>query len=225
MLELPTVTAICYEGSRLSPDQIKYYELMLRHVNRTVRFKSIKFFAHTPHQFEGVEQIAVPHTSRMDYSRWCLHQLGEHFDTEHVLIFQWDGYPLNPHLWTDEFLQYDYIGSPWTPKQHRRFRGLNPAKLVGNGGFSLRSRKLYQELFNHPTSNENEDLYICCDLRAALEANGVKFAPLDVAKRFAVEAQLSPEHTITNTFGFHGGHKSWVEAIPSYPQYANNFLP
>jgi hypothetical protein len=48
---------------------------------------------------------------------------------------------------------------------------------------------------------------------------------MDVAKRFAVEVQLSPEHTITNTFGFHGGHKSWVEAIPSYPQYANNFLP
>jgi len=223
MLELPTVTAICYEGSNLSSDQIKYYELMLRHVNRTVRFNSIKFFAHTPHQFEGVEQIAIPRTSRMDYSRWCLHTLGTYVDTEHVLVFQWDGYPLNPHLWEDEFLQYDYIGSPWLKHQHRKLRS-SPYQ-VGNGGFSLRSRKLCQELLKHPLSNENEDLYICLDLRPKLEEAGIKFAPVEVAKRFAVEKPISSEHTITNTFGFHGGHKSWVEAIPSYPQYANNFAP
>ena len=24
-----------------------------------------------------------------------------------------DGHIVNPHLWTNEFLKYDYIGAPW----------------------------------------------------------------------------------------------------------------
>jgi hypothetical protein len=139
-----------------------------------------------------------------------------------VLVFQWDGYPLNPHLWTDEFLQYDYIGAPWPTHHVSTSMG---GKQVGNGGFSLRSRKLYDALLKHPISMANEDLHICCTLRADLEAAGIKFAPLEVARRFAIEIPLDENHKLTNTFGFHGGHKSWVEAIPSYPQYANNFAP
>jgi hypothetical protein len=73
---------------------------------------------------------------------------------------------------------------------------------VGNGGFSLRSRKLLQALqdpslvMRHP-----EDLCICHDHRAWLEReHGMRFAPLALARRFAYE-RLLPEGP---TFGFHG---------------------
>jgi hypothetical protein len=73
---------------------------------------------------------------------------------------------------------------------------------VGNGGFSLRSRKLLQALMDpamvvrHP-----EDTCICHDNRQRLEdAHGIRFAPLSLATRFAYERVLPGGPT----FGFHG---------------------
>jgi len=72
---------------------------------------------------------------------------------------------------------------------------------VGNGGFSLRSRRLLQALEDpvivpsHP-----EDLCICRTYRARLEAQGLRFAPRALARRFAVE----DEPLRDDVFGFHG---------------------
>ena len=62
------------------------------------------------------------------------------FDSDYVLTIQEDGFPLRPGL--EEFVsKYDYIGAPWV--RHSTYYDLYPYKYcVGNGGFSLRSKRL-----------------------------------------------------------------------------------
>jgi hypothetical protein len=78
-----------------------------------------------------------------------------------VLVAQWDGFVWQHRMWDPAFLDYDYIGAPWPAhltrgEQHRNHR-------VGNGGFSLRSRKLQQFLAEDPRVEvtDNEDVVIC----------------------------------------------------------------
>ena len=33
--------------------------------------------------------------------------------TPHVLLIQWDGFVVNPSAWSDEFLDFDYVGARW----------------------------------------------------------------------------------------------------------------
>jgi hypothetical protein len=122
-----------------------------------------------------------------------LHDLAAHFTTNHVLCVQWDGYVLHPASWQDEFLQYDYIGAPWP-------QFADPMR-VGNGGFSLRSRRLVEACAVLPVSDQAEDVMICRTHRRMLEERfGIRFAPEAVAQRFAYErtARRGDE------FGFHG---------------------
>jgi hypothetical protein len=65
---------------------------------------------------------------------FVLHELHHYIDSDFVLLVEWDGYIINPTAWTNEFLNFDYIGAVWGHHKDG-FR-------VGNGGFSLRSRKL-----------------------------------------------------------------------------------
>ncbi|NKI93422.1 DUF5672 family protein [Rhizobacter sp. SG703] len=157
------------------------------------------------------------------YSDFMIKGLAPHLRTSHLLVVQWDGYVLNPSAWRDEFLSVDYIGAPWNHIPQ-------PWK-VGNGGFSLRSARLLQALQDpafvpaHP-----EDLYICKTQRTALEARGLRFAPLEMAERFAVEdGALS-----AGVFGFHGPYHlpallppaevlAFVESLPTRALRAHYF--
>lgn len=128
---------------------------------------------------------------REDYSRFCIMDLHTHFDTSHVLIIHADGWVVNPLAWTDDFLQYDYIGAPWWYTDEMN---------VGNGGFSLRSKKLCTFLSKaEMTHIHPEDHHICRTYRRSLEKAGFKFAPEDVARKFSVEGQRYNQQ-----FGFHG---------------------
>ena len=73
---------------------------------------------------------------------------------------------------------------------------------MGNGGFSLRSKRLC-ELTATPEFvyiDQNEDDLICHVNRHYLEFNGIKFAPAEIARYFSFEREL----TDIKTFGFHG---------------------
>jgi hypothetical protein len=135
-----------------------------------------------------------PISSRAEYSRFMLRDLAAHLATGHALCVQWDGYVLNPGRWDPAFLTYDYIGAPW-PQFADGMR-------VGNGGFSLRSRRLVEACAAIPVSDEPEDVAICRTHRRLLEERfGLRFAPEEVARRFAYE-RMSPTG---EEFGFHGG--------------------
>lgn len=141
--------------------------------------------------------------SKKDFSYFCMKELNDYFKTDYVLIGQYDGYILHEDMWDDEFLDYDYIGAPWPdflikegPKNYN----------VGNGGFSLRSKKLQTILQkdNNIILHEAEDIAICRLNRPYLENEyGIKFAPLEVAEKFSFEYISYYEQPFRKTFGVH----------------------
>jgi hypothetical protein len=139
-----------------------------------------------------------PLRSGDDYSRFCLRELRSRITTPFALVVQWDGYVLDPAAWTAEFLRYDYIGAPGFSSEAAR----HLPWVVGNGGFSLRSRKLLDSAAALPPfEGVAEDRLICEVYRRTLEEeSGVRFAPEALADRFAF-FQRDPRGT---TFGFHG---------------------
>jgi hypothetical protein len=154
-----------------------------------------------------------------DYSYFCVKKLNEYIDTEYCLIVQPDGFVTNPLMWTDEFLKYDYIGAPWDEKHSAMalgFANININNLnkipniVGNGGFCLRSKRFLQE-----SSKLNygffppEDVFLSTMSRDILYKNNIKFAPLNLACRFAIEHPTHNNEKTVNLdayFGFHGTH-------------------
>ena len=161
-------------------------------------FGRVLLFCHAwqpPAPLAGIEVVQIPEiTSGADYSRFVLRELPGHIHTPFVLITQWDGFVSQPEAWTDEFLQWDYIGAVW-PEQ--------PAgRNVGNGGFSLRSQRLLRAGLDERISEVHpEDVMLGRNHRALLEAeHGVRFAPPELARRFAFEN----ETPAAQTFGFHG---------------------
>jgi hypothetical protein len=132
-------------------------------------------------------------TSRADYSRFMLQKLAAEIGTSHALCVQWDGFVLHGANWNPAFLDYDYIGAPWP-----HFRdGHN----VGNGGFSLRSRRLLDACAGLPFDGEQaEDIMISRLCRPLLEQQGLRFAPEGLARQFAYERSRPSGRE----FGFHG---------------------
>lgn len=200
LLQLDQVTLCCVETRHL--------DLARRALERTVsqaRFARAVLFT-TP---VGVKELGQPvpglelHPignigSLGEYSRFVLHSLPELIGTDFALVVQWDGFVLDPGAWEPAFLDVDYVGAvwPWRP----------PGRRVGNGGFSLRSRRLMQEVRRlAPAIDAPEDMIICDRLAPALAAGGIRFAPDDLARRFSFE--LEPPRA--RTFGFHG--------LPNFP--------
>lgn len=131
--------------------------------------------------------------SRADYCRFMLRELAQHISTSHALCIQWDGFVVSGAAWDPHFLDYDYIGAVW-PHFHD---GHN----VGNGGFSLRSRRLLDACRTLPfNGSEPEDVLIGRLERPRLEGQGMRFAPEDVARRFSYERTKAAG----GEFGFHG---------------------
>lgn len=142
----------------------------------------------------GIEWRQIePIRSRADYSRFMLHHLADHVETSHALVVQWDGFVRDGQAWTDDFLNHDYIGAPWP--QYR------DGMAVGNGGFSLRSRRLLQATRMIACADQPEDVLICRTHRHKLEdEHGLRFANMDVARAFSYERGDSTGAQ----FGFHG---------------------
>ena len=138
--------------------------------------------------FSGAKLVPVTNiTSMRDYCDIMLKGMWPYVETSHIIFVQWDAMIHDPINWDDDFLNYDYIGAvwPWRPT------GQN----VGNGGFSLRSRKLLNAL-RHSSINlvpesehgVQEDNYIAIQHRTLLEQHaGIKFAPQELAAKFSYE--------------------------------------
>ena len=196
MLQLPNVTLCCVDA--------RNHAMALRALarcRRDIEFARTIFLTDAiPEQVDVPAEIDVipagPISSHDAYSRIVLKELYPHVATSHVLVAQWDGYVVHPEEWTDEFLGCDYLGAPWPDGQG--------GYSVGNGGFSLRSRRLLEALqddrFNVRT--EAEDVTICGVHRARLESDfGIRFGDVDLARRFSYELGPLPDE---KTFGFHG---------------------
>ena len=151
---------------------------------------------------DGVEVVAIPAIrSRAAYSQFMVKELARYITTDYALVVQWDGFVIDGNMWTNEFWNYDYIGAKW-PHVTGEFR-------VGNGGFSLRSKRLLGALTDSGITlnpDENEDEAICIRYRELLETKyGIAFADERVADRFAFDVG----RPVGPTLGFHGVFNFW----------------
>jgi hypothetical protein len=151
-----------------------------------------------------IRHVRIPDiTSVAQYSHFMVKQLGPYFSAGHALIVQWDGFITDASRWDPLFLDYDYIGAPW----------FDQPMSVGNGGFSLRSRRLVDALQQLDTPEVHpEDHVICGRYRPELERRfGVCFAPVDIASRFSWEA-VEPAEPTFGLHGFFNFHRAMSEA-------------
>ena len=163
-----------------------------------VEFARVILFTHgwmPKRVLPGIELVDIDaFQSAADYSRFVMRVLPLYIRTSHALITQWDGFVIDAKAWSPEFLVHDYVGAVW-PDQPE---GQN----VGNGGFSLRSRRFLRACMDPRLTQEHpEDEVLCRGQRAFLEReHGISFAPPKLARRFSFENELPSGPT----FGFHG---------------------
>lgn len=189
-LSLPQVT-LCAISSVNVPATIRAMEHSLEQVDFGVArlFTDAVVAAHPAIEIIPIRRLS----SSAAYSEFILCDLVDHIATSHCLIVQWDGHIIDAARWSPEFLAHDYIGARWPQ--------FDDGHDVGNGGFSLRSRRLMQLCrdpafrYHHP-----EDVAIGRVNRAWLEGRGMRFAPPMLADVFSAERAGD----LSRSFGFHG---------------------
>lgn len=194
MLALPQVTLVCVDA--------REPQLALAAMRRSmaqVRFGAALLFTDRRRLDEpprpDIDVVDTRIASSAAYSDFVLRGLLPHIATAHLLVVQWDGFVTDAAAWDPAFLQHDYIGAPW--------HDVAGDAGVGNGGFSLRSRRLLQAFTDDPAivASHPEDLCICRDQRQRLvERHGIRIAPRALAERFSFERTRPPGPS----FGFHG---------------------
>lgn len=128
-LQLPTVTLMCIDC--IGVDRaIK----VLEHCKSLCDFGAVKLLTSLPTDYTHAVKI-MPLNSLIAYSVFMLTRVHEYIDTTNVLIVQRDGWILNPGSFDPAWLELDYIGPIFI--QYDK---------VGSGGFSLRSKKIMQQV-------------------------------------------------------------------------------
>lgn len=206
MIKLDKVTIVGVAGTK-AEETLK----AIKYSKRQIEFGASKLITPTNIEDSEVEIINCEPLNYEQYNHFIVYRLHEYIDTDFALIVQNDGYVVNPDQWDEEFLEYDYIGALWPmPQDDFSFRDpQGNIQRVGNGGFTLRSKKLLslaKELnlkWKSYYGFYHEDGFFCCHNRNIYEQHGCKFATIDVASRFSHETMVE-ENYGKIPFGFHG---------------------
>jgi hypothetical protein len=203
-LNLKDVTLICIDD--MLPDKASK---IMEGVCERINFGEVKLLSSKEGGF--VTDKIKSFINIKSYNIFVIKEIYKYINTDFCMIIQRDGYPLNYEMWTNQFLKYDYIGAPWTwaPPEHQR--GVcRLGKCVGNGGFSIRSSKLLQEIASYDYDAKypeefggqlmQEDIFTCQWADDRLKSKGITYAPVELAHYFSVENQK-----YESQFGFHGG--------------------
>lgn len=217
MLNLNNVTLTCVVGLN---ELFEKSRLAVEYSCSQCLFSKVKIFSCIPFKHSFIECIETKEFSYEDYNRFMIEEMNKYIDTDFILHIQHDGFILNPEAWNDKFLEYDYIGALW-PVDLDDDPQVTENTRVGNGGFTLRSKKLLNTLaskykYDNSLSKywkqpHNEDALICRKWRSELEQNGIKFAPPEIAAKFSIEYEFQKEYEgqsfqnfkSIKTFGFH----------------------
>src|SRR5205085_391058 len=123
-------------------------------------------FSHVPADgaFRVIEIDRIDST--FAYSQFVFKDLPRVVETPFALMVQWDGYVIDANAWSENFRDFDYIGARWP--------FISDGMAVGNGGFSLRSRKFMSALMEprFPIGDSgNSDWLVCRSYRPQLEGD------------------------------------------------------
>lgn len=215
MINLPNVTLIAVGSTKVQETVVA-----LKKSYSKINFNCVKIVTHEKPE-NLPDEIKFEQCDRLksidEYSFYCIYKLTENVQTDYCLLIQHDGFVIRPEKWDNEFLNYDYIGAPWPIRQDAYIDPFDNHIRVGNGGFTLRSKKLLEvpskieipfevnvgTFYKHMNAGSyNEDGNICVHNRHLFEQLGCKFAPIEVACRFSQELDV-PEAKGIKPFGFH----------------------
>ena len=198
-LEEVTLATACWGNESFLTSAIWAY----KQFKNKVKFGEVIFFISESINTDEYKQFFADNNIRVEpvdkkynlarYSHFVIKDIYKYVNKDFLMLFQNDGFIENVDAWNDEVLDYDYIGAPWWYKDENN---------VGNGGFSIRSKKLLEVLSSDDKIKEfvPEDHHICRTYGKYLRDNhGIKFAPEPLAAKFSVE-----HGTYANQFGFHG---------------------
>ena len=192
-------------------------QLALKISSKNIEFGAVKLLSSSvpSTRSSDIEFVSIPPMNSRGYNRMIVEDLHKYFETSYCLVVQADGFVVNVDLWKQDFLEFDYIGAPWPDKvviiPSNKFLYLDNNR-VGNGGFSLRSRKLVEVTSKINFNSlkfpiKSEDLIICHYLYREMIKKGIRFAPPKIAAQFSIE---SPGNLygqdVNSVFGFHGKH-------------------
>ena len=168
----------------------------MKYCQKYFQFGKSILFTHENISVENIEVQQIDKLTYKGYNNFIL-KLADYSDNDYVMIVQDDGHIINQNMWDDRFFKYDYIGAPW-PKEESWIEKAPAWKRkyilknrIGNGGFSLRSKKFLQ--FSKQFQNVNvkdsdaEDFFLCCYKYDEAISYGIKFAPVNVAIKFSYE--------------------------------------
>ncbi len=222
-LKLPNVTLAAMTSVNLY-ETIKALEYSMR----GIEFGEVALITHRKPLFLP-EGIHYKHTSKLKdidaFNYKMVYELAEHIDTDYVLLVHYDGFVVHPESWRDEFLEYDYIGSPWPlPTNDYAYRDAKGEICRVGNSVSIRSKKLLEfpkqanlkwEILQD--GNYNEDIFLCCKYKNVIEDAGMRFAPIEVAKYFGHEHMIPEVMDVEEPFLFH----KWWGRNAQYPQFVN----
>lgn len=206
---MKTITIVIVDGIGESNNVIpiiKNSTSMLKAISNIKVNKSKLFTSENIEKNKEFDVIQIDKLSYIEYNEFILKYLNGYIVSDFVLICQSDGYVIDYNHWSDNFLNFDYIGAPWPNKEFKN--------RVGNGGFSLRSKKFLEvcsDLFkdypdipikyNHP-DYLHEDFLACNVYYNEMIERGIKFADVETASLFSIEHPVLEMKD--KTFGFHG---------------------
>jgi hypothetical protein len=192
----------------------------INYSRREINFKEAILFTDQDIHAEQIHTIKINKLNSIsEYSDFML-RLADYVDSDYVLIVQSDGFVLSANNWNPAWLKYDYISAPWPDspdwiqRQQMKEFMVGNWNRVGNGGFSLRSRKFLELSAKFDSClGFGEDNFLCLMKYNYMIDNGIKFAPVELAKKFSYENPLSEDGhkwndsvklEVGSIFGFHG---------------------
>lgn len=199
-INLNNVTLLGIDGAGNRPLITKALQLSKKNINyaKCLLLSPISSY----NNMEGIEHFSIPKMTYLEWNNFVFSKLNSFITTDYFLYVDTDGFVIDHTLWTDSFLNYDYIGAPWTSNQHLDYcyeHNIKCYSPVGNGGFTLRSKKLLNELQKiQYDSKYPEDAFICLSNFNYLISKGINFCPQDLAFRFSTDPYNG------SSFGFHG---------------------
>ncbi|MBR0172853.1 MAG: hypothetical protein IJQ21_08690 [Lachnospiraceae bacterium] len=227
-LELPQVTLVAMTSVNIDAT-IRAMLYSMRN-GRGIRFGDAVLITHEkPARLPDC--IRYAHIDRLkeidDFNYHMVYDLGDYIETDFAMVVHADGFVVHPEKWRDDFLAYDYIGSPWPlpdAGDTTSYRDINgTVHRVGNS-VSIRSKRLmtFPKKNNVPWVGEyafgrmwyNEDGFITTKIRHLLEADGMRIAPLELAVYFGHETMI-PEIEGITPFCFH----KWNGTNSRYPDF------
>lgn len=220
-LQLPQVTLAAMTSVKIAPTV-----RALRYSCRGIDFGAVTLISHKKPHFlpRGIEYQHINKIDHIDAFNYdMIYEMWKYIHTEYMLLVHYDGFVVNPESWRDEFLQYDYIGSPFpVPDDEVTYRDPEGKLIRVGNSVSIRSLRLLKfpaqsgMPFEADHGFFNEDGFICVKNHRLFEEAGMRYAPFELAKYFGHES-MQPEFEGIRPFVFH----KWAGTNAEYP----NFLP